>query len=178
MNRSTLSSLLVIAGLLGMAPAQGQDTIPRSKKLGNLLIEVADVSTPAYGPGLPSPGLNRRRPPPADHYFVSIAVNVLNVGKKQAICARFKATLTAEYGLEATDFLQAEAPRVAQLLPGEAVRGRFMFTVKRGARPLVLTVEPQEYSEGCRERAGVRLTLSSWATRAQFSISGVESPKE
>lgn len=104
--------------------------------------------------------------PPVDHYFVAIEVNVINVGKKHAICARFKATLATEVGSD-TDLLQREAPRIARLLPNQAVRGRYVFTVKRDARPLVLTLDPEEYTEGCRERAGVQLPP---ITGAEFHI--------
>jgi hypothetical protein len=108
---------------------RAQNPDPHSQRIGDLLIEVASVTTPAtLGPA--------KTPPPSDHYWVVAELTFRNVGH-QAVCAGFGGSLKAEFGLTAN----GGSVSVSELLPGEEIHESLNFTLKRGANPLELALE-------------------------------------
>ncbi len=154
--------------LVGLAQDQDKGTQPQ--RLGDLLVELARTNTPSeliLGQG--------RFAPPADRYWVVADVDFRNAGT-QAVCASFMGSLKAEYGLVArTSSLPPEsvAP-ISELLPGEEARRDFVFTLKRGAAPLELTVEILNYGGG---DCGNSLPRSA-STSVKVPIRGVSTPKD
>ena len=161
MRRVLLNSLfwLSIAGLL-----KGQEVRSEPQQIGDLLVILTRASAPPVvveGQG--------RFDPPSDQYWVVAEVTFQNVGNL-AICASFSSTLRAEYGLAGRrGFLPGTA--LSDLLPGEEAKIRFIFTLKRGAKPLELTVQTADYGRDCGDRLP-----PSGASSVHIPIQGVSSP--
>jgi TonB family protein len=162
--RVPLLSVYLSVSALGLA--QLADTGREPRAVGDLLVELTRTDTPSEL----TDGAGRFAPPP-DHYWVVSAVNFRNVGKR-VVCAVFSGSLRAEFGLVArTDGLSGRDVRISELLPGEQTQMRFIFSLKRGADPLELTVSTVSYGGECGD------ALPRSATRnAQFPIRGVASP--
>jgi TonB family protein len=140
----------------------GRSQSHNTQRIGDLLIEVNGVTTPAT---------LHRNAPLSDHYWVVAELNFRNVGQ-QAVCAIITGSLKAEFGLTASDAGITGGVTISELLPGEEVHGSLNFTLKRGANPLELTVGAQSYG---RDGCGSELPRSAVRT-AVFSIRGVSSP--
>jgi hypothetical protein len=120
--------------------AQETPTI-HPERFKNLSIQVISMSTPETA----SPG---KVPPDDRHHYLAFKERMKNLSDKLAMCAELNAKLKGEFGLVYPPVL-SYGSRISELLPGEETEGNFTFMLKNGVRPLELTVEVQNYNEGC-----------------------------
>jgi hypothetical protein len=145
--------------------SQGQEPKIEPQQIGDLLITLTGASAP--------PVLMQgqdRIDPPSDRYWVVAEVTFQN-GGNVPICARFTGALRAEQGIVAGRAGFLPAPALSDLQPGEEMKARFIFTLKRGAKPLELTIATDDYGRDC----GDRLPASA-AASVHFPVRGVSSP--
>jgi hypothetical protein len=149
--------------VVGFATGQGVGAEPQ--QIGDLLITLTGASAPR----VLAEGQDRLDPPP-DRYWVVAEVSFLNIGNAP-VCASFSGSLRAAQGLAARMSPQSE-PSLSDVQPGEEVKTRFVFAVKRGVNPVELILETADYGRDC----GDKLRPSA-ASSARMAIRGVASPQ-